>query len=110
VWKTAAATGHRSSNDEGLFRAIAQARVGRKGDLEEWFRNFLNANERNRQSSRSETQSGAYYLAGIYAAFRGEPEKAEESFRRSLEIDRSDFWAQQASAWRAAGLLQRLAP
>jgi tetratricopeptide (TPR) repeat protein len=108
AWKAAAAS-VATGVEEELFRAIAFMRAGETARAEEWFKTFLGANERNKQSNRIETRAQAFYLAGIYAAFRGEREEAKESFRRSVEIDRSVFWAQQALAWEAAGLLDHLA-
>ncbi len=106
AWKAAAATHHTAINEEGLFRAIALARTSRNEEAEVWFKKFLSANEQNKQSSNKETRAGAYYLLGVYAAFRGERELSDASFRRSLEIDRTLLWAQQAMAWGTAGLLK----
>jgi len=107
AWKAAAAS-VATSNDEELFRAIALVQTGEAARAEEWFKTFPSANERNKQSNRIETRAQAFYLAGIHAAFRGRREEANESFRRSLEIDRSGLWARQAFAWAESGLLNRL--
>ncbi|MBS1812311.1 MAG: DUF5107 domain-containing protein [Acidobacteria bacterium] len=106
TWKAAAATSHEGFNDEGLFRAIALHKSGATARAEEWFTNFLTVNERNKNSGRLSAQ--AHYLAGIYAAFRGQSEQARAEFRQSLELDRTLLWSQQALAWMDAGLLGML--
>ncbi len=106
AWKAAAAS-VATSNDEGLFRAIALVQIGEAARAEEWFKTFLSASERNKQSNRIEMRAQAFYLAGIYAAFRGEREAAKENFRRSLEIDPSGLWARQTFAWAESGLLNK---
>jgi len=102
TWKAAAETAHEGFNEEGLFRAIALHKSGATARAEEWFRNFLTVNERNQTSGRLSAQ--AHYLAGIYAAFRGQPEQARAEFRQSLELDRTLLWSQQSLAWLDAGL------
>ncbi len=102
TWQAAAGTSHEGFNEEGLFRAIALHKSGATARAEEWFKNFLIVNDRNKNSERLRAQ--AHYLAGIYAAFRGQPEQARTSFRQSLELDRTLLWSQQALAWLDAGL------
>ncbi|MBL8206914.1 MAG: DUF5107 domain-containing protein, partial [Blastocatellia bacterium] len=102
TWKAAAETTHEGFNEEGLFRAIALHKSGATARAEEWFKNFLTVNERNKTSGRLSAQ--AHYLAGIHAAFRGQPEQARTEFRQSLELDRTLLWSQQALAWLDAGL------
>ena len=103
TWQAAAGTSHEGFNEEGLFCAIALHKSGATARAEEWFKNFLVVNERNKNSGRLGAQ--AYYLAGIYAAFRGQSEQARASFRQSLVLDRTLLWSQQALAWLDAGLL-----
>jgi len=50
----------------------------------------------------------AYYIAGIYAAYRGDDIEAAANFRRALENDESFLYARQALAWLQAGLLKGL--
>lgn len=105
TWKAAVETSHEGFNEEGLFRAIALHKSGATEQAEEWFKNFLVVNERNKNSGRLRAQ--AHYLAGVYAAFRGQPEQGRASFRQSLELDRTLLWSQQALTWLDAGLLGR---
>ncbi|MEP7270364.1 MAG: DUF5107 domain-containing protein [Acidobacteriota bacterium] len=105
VWRAAAAMPSASNNEEGLFRAIALAQAGEAAHAEEWFKDFLSANERDKLSSRIETRAQAFYRAGIDAAFRGTRAEARSQFQQSLETDRTFLWAQQAMAWLDAGLL-----
>lgn len=108
AWASAAGTAHNEFDDEGLFRAVALFQEGKKENAAVWLRNFVKINERNQSSDRAATRVQAYYLAGIYAAFRGNPEEARKSFRKTLEIDRSHLWSRQALAWLEAGLLKHL--
>ncbi len=102
-WQAAASTSHEGFNEEGLFHAIALHRSGASARAEAWFRDFLVVNERNKNSTRVSAQ--AYYLAGVYAAFRGDLAQSREQLRRSIELDHTLLWAQQALSWIEAGLL-----
>ncbi len=95
--------------EEGLFRALALLKEGKKGKAEAWLKNFTLSNERNQKSDRAVARAQAFYLAGVYAAFQGQTEQARKSFNKCLEIDRSQLWAQQALGWLEAGLLKNLA-
>jgi hypothetical protein len=108
AWREAAGTGH-TAGDEGIFRAIAMAKTGAATEAESWFKNFLSANEHDKQSNRIETRAQAYYLAGVYEAFRGRRNLAQDNFRQSLMNNRSSLWTQQAMTWFEAGLLDYLA-
>lgn len=107
-WASAAGTTHKEIDEEGLFRAVALLREGKKEKAEAWLKNFTTANERDQSGDRGAARAKSFYLAGVYAAFQGEPEQARESFRKCLEIDRSHLWARQALAWLEAGLLKHL--
>ena len=109
AWKAAAQTADETNSEEGLFRAISLHKSGEIERAETWFRDFLTANDQNKNSVRATTRSQAYYLSGVYAAFRGESEKARESIRQSIEIDRTFLWAHQALAWLDARLFVNLA-
>ena len=109
AWQAAAETAPEGVGAEALFRNIALDKIGETARAEAWFRNFLSANARGQTSSLAAARAEAYYLAGIYAAFRAEPEAARVRFRRCLEIDQSFLWALQALAWLDAGLLSQLA-
>jgi tetratricopeptide (TPR) repeat protein len=106
AWAAAAAAPREEIDAEGLFRAIALFHTGNKGAAETWFKNFKSTNERNLNSDRAAARAQAHYLAGVYAAFRGQAGQARESFRKCLEIDRSHLWARQALAWSEEGLLK----
>ncbi len=108
-WRAAAETANEGGGAEALFRHIALDKLGETTRAEAWLRDFLRANARGQASDRAAARVEAYYLAGIYAAFRAEPEAARERFRRCLEIDRTFLWAKQALAWLDAGLLNQLA-
>jgi tetratricopeptide (TPR) repeat protein len=108
AWASAAGTAHKEIDEEGLFRAIALFQGGKREKAEDWFKNFVKTNQRNQSSDRMATRARGHYLAGVYAAFRGKPEEARESFRKSLEIDRSHLWSLQALVWLEAGLLKHL--
>ncbi|MGH9844933.1 MAG: DUF5107 domain-containing protein [Blastocatellia bacterium] len=105
AWK-AAAGAIAANQEEGLFRTIALSKSGDAARAEEWFGAFLSANERNQQSPRMEQRAQAFYLAGVYAAFRGKREEAREHLMQSLAADRASLWARQALAWLEAGLLE----
>jgi tetratricopeptide (TPR) repeat protein len=109
AWRAAAETANEGGGAEALFRHIALDKLGETTRAEAWFRDFLRANARGQASDRAATRVEAYYLAGIYAAFRAETEAARANFQRSLEIDRTFLWAKQALAWLDAGLLSQLA-
>ncbi|MGI8785070.1 MAG: DUF5107 domain-containing protein [Acidobacteriota bacterium] len=109
LWKTAAETGTGGNREEELFAAVAQDKVGQNAAAEERLRPYMNAVEgEDKENNPAETRALAHYLSGIYAAFRGQPDQARASFRRSLEIDPSLLWAQQALAWLEAGLLTKV--
>ena len=104
AWK-AAAESVSGNSEESLFRAIALKQTGQTSRAEEWFRNFLSINERNKNSDQVQLRATAFYLAGVYAAFRGETAQAREHLQRALEIDRAFLWAQQALVWLDGGLI-----
>lgn len=108
AWRAAAETAN-EGGAEALFRHIALDKLGETARAEAWFRDFLSANARGQAGNRAAARVEAYYLAGVYAAFRAEPEAAGERFRRCLEIDRTFLWGRQALAWLDAGLLRQLA-
>ncbi|MFN0088135.1 MAG: DUF5107 domain-containing protein [Blastocatellia bacterium] len=109
IWRSAADIGNPANSEEGLFRAIALAHTGQREQAEEWLASFPAGNERDMRSGSNERRAGACYLAGIHAAFRGQPGQARENLRMCLEIDRSHLWAAQALTALDAGLLARLA-
>lgn len=108
AWTSAAQTVDDDSEHEGLFRAIAQYKIGETKKAEEWFDKFQSSNERRKTSASAEIRLYSYYLAGVYAAFRGDDKLAQANFQKASEIDQSNLFAKQALTWLSADMLKTL--
>lgn len=107
-WRAAAATVDDDVEGEGLFRAMALHQIGDTQKAQEWFKRFSSENEQRKKDNAVELRVQAYYLAGIFAAFKGNKESAQKNLQQSLEIDPSYLFARQALVWLQAGLLKGL--
>jgi tetratricopeptide (TPR) repeat protein len=108
AWKAAAATSDDDVESEGLFRAIALVKIGERQKADAFFTDFAAVNDQRKSDGNMNLRTHAYYISGIYAAFKGDDNGAAASFRRALEIDESFLYARQALAWVQAGLLKGL--
>lgn len=108
AWMAAAQAADDDPEREGLFRAIAQYKLGSIKLAEEWFNKFIVVNERRKASAFSEIRLYSYYLGGVYAAFRGDATLTHQNFQKTLEIDQSNLFAKQAQTWLTGDILKTL--
>jgi tetratricopeptide (TPR) repeat protein len=108
AWKAAAATGDDDVESEGLFRALALVKIGERREAARFLDDFATVNDQRKTDGAVNLRTHAYYISGIYAAFKGDEAAAAADFRRALEIDESFLYARQALAWLEAGLLKGL--
>ena len=108
AWKAAAATSDDDVESEGLFRALALVKIGERQKAAGFFDDFAAVNDQRKTDGAVNLRTHAYYISGIYAAFKGDDVEAAGNFRRALEIDESFLYARQALAWLEAGLLKGL--
>jgi tetratricopeptide (TPR) repeat protein len=107
-WKAAASTSDDDVEGEGLFRAIALCKSGRKAEAEQWFREFERLGPKRQQDNSVEVRTQAFTLAGLYDVFRKDITAAKATFQKALEADPTNLFARQAEAWLEAGLLKTL--
>ncbi len=108
AWKAAAATSDDDIESEGLFRALALVKTGEPQKAARFLDEFTAVNDQRKTDSAVNLRTHAYYIAGIYAAHKGDAIEAAANFRRALENDESFLYARQALAWLQAGLLNGL--
>ena len=108
AWKAAAATSDDDVESEGLFRALALVKTGEQQKAARFFDDFTAVNDQRKTDSAVNLRTHAYYVAGIYAAYKGDDVEAAADFRQALENDESFLYARQALAWLQAGLLKGL--
>ena len=108
AWKAAAATSDDDVESEGLFRALALVKIGERQKAAGFFDDFAAVNDQRKTDGAVNLRTHAYYISGIYAAFKGDDVEAAGNFRRALEIDESFLYARQALSWLEAGLLKGL--